>query len=107
MSLDVSPPSWFWRLAAVAIGGSLFTLVSIGASAGRFIGETQMWMVKSDERFYKHLEADKERANELGDVLRDVLERMVESNERSLMASARAEEVSERLSRVEDSLRTR
>jgi hypothetical protein len=79
--------------------------MGIGSAAGQFIGETSMWMEKSDERFYKHLESDKERADELGSVLRDVLERMVESNERSLRAEARAEHAEGRIDRVEDSLR--
>jgi len=100
-----APPSWFWRVVATVAAGSLLTLMGIGSAAGQFIGETSMWMEKSDERFYKHLESDKERADELGSVLRDVLERMVESNERSLRAEARAEHAEGRIDRVEDSLR--
>jgi hypothetical protein len=101
------PPPWFWKVVVTIVAGSLFTLVSAGSTAGEFLGETRMWMQKSDERFYKHLEADKQRADDLGAVLRDVLDRMVESNERSLMAATRAQNVDERLDRVEDSLRTR
>ena len=102
-----SPPSWFWKVLALAAAGSLITLMGIGSAAGQFIGETHMWIEKSDERFYKHLESDKQRADELGVVLRDVLERMVESNERSLLAVSRSEHVGERLDRVEDSLRSK
>lgn len=63
--MDEIIPPWFWKLAAVCTFGGTITLVTTAWSLGAFMSETQTWQKAQDERFFEHLDNEKEGRREL------------------------------------------
>jgi uncharacterized cupredoxin-like copper-binding protein len=70
--MDEIIPPWFWKLAAVCTFGGTITLVTTAWSLGSFMSETQTWQKAQDERFFEHLDNEKEARREIINAIGDI-----------------------------------
>lgn len=95
-------PKWFWKIAAICTVGGTITLVTVGWSLGSFMSETQTWQRAQDERFFSHLEAEKNLHEQLIGSVTTVKDTVTANGEYGAQFRARMDVIDHRLTSLEN-----